>query len=136
MIIYVVCKKDVYCWDCYFSRQTDVNISHEQAYTGCVESAKKRKIKDCYLFAINDTIVWGKDNIFLAQVEKEAKAKLSNNGTDQPKNIAEKTSKDICIEGDCINSQGTEKYANGNQYTGQFKQGERNGQRKAKFKDG
>ena len=136
MVMYFACNKDVSDWDWYFSRQTDVNISHEQAYTGCVESAKKRKIKDCYLFAINDTIVWGKDNIFLAQVEKEAKAKLSYIGTDQPKNRAEKTSKDICIEGDCINGQGTEKYANGYTYTGQFKNGERNGQGTEKFADG
>jgi len=136
MVMYFACKKDVSDWDWYFSRQTDVNISHEQAYTGCVESAKKRKIKDCYLFAVNDTIVWGKDNVFLAQVEKEAKAKLSYIGADQPKNRAEKTSKDICIEGDCINGQGTEKYANGYTYTGQFKNGERNGQGTEKFADG
>ena len=128
MVMYFACNKEVSDWDWYFFRNTDVNISHDQAYKNCVESAKKRKIKDCYLFAINETIVWGKDNFFLAQVEKEAKAKLSI--------IVEKTPNDICIEGDCINGQGTEKYADGYTYTGQFINGERNGQGTEKSEDG
>ena len=123
MVMYFACNKEVSDWDWYFFRNSDVNISHELAYKNCVEAAKKRKIKDCYLFAVNDTIVWGKDDTFLAKIEKEAKAKLS-------------ISVAVCVEGDCINGQGTKKFADGYTYTGEFKDGIRNGQGTERFKDG
>tara|TARA_B100001093_G_scaffold378697_1_gene364046 strand:- start:434 stop:1933 length:1500 start_codon:yes stop_codon:yes gene_type:complete len=76
MTMYFACNQDVTEWNWYFSRETDLKDSHDIAYNECVKDSIKYKLKDCYLFAINDTIVWGKDRAFIAKLEKEAQTKV------------------------------------------------------------
>ena len=59
------------------SIEKDLDTSHEIPYKECLKGASERKIENCHLFSINDTIVYGKDAAFVAEVEKEAKAKLT-----------------------------------------------------------
>jgi len=121
--MYFGCNKSVTEWDWYFSREVNVNTSHQKAYKRCVKSAAQYQIKDCYLFAINNTIIWGKDAAFVKKVEKDIKTKFAKNVSNG------------CVEGNCINGQGTQILSDGYKYVGEFKNGKASGQGTETFSD-
>jgi len=75
-VMYFGCKS-MASWYWHRGREKDLDTSHQVAYKKCLKGASEYKIETCHLFSINDTIVYGKDAAFVAEVEKEAKAKLT-----------------------------------------------------------
>ncbi|MDA7577103.1 hypothetical protein N8700_03720 [Candidatus Pelagibacter sp.] len=66
-----------------FSKEIN-DAAHEKAYKKCMKNAKKSTQNDCFLFAINDKIVWDFTKINPLQKEKETVA-LSYTEQDQLK---------------------------------------------------
>jgi len=83
-VMYFGCKS-MSSWSANWrqSLEEDLDTSHEIPYKECLKGASERKIENCHLFSINDTIVYGKDAAFVAEVEKEAKAKLTTKATEK-----------------------------------------------------
>ena len=124
LVTYVGCNKyyDDWSWD--YSTFPDIDVAHQKAYDGCTKTEiPKYNLTGCHLFSIDDVIVWGKDAAFVAKVEKESKQRIKKTVVG-------------CIEGNCINGQGTETYTDGFKYVGEFKNGERNGQGIGTWPDG
>ena len=115
-VTYVGCNKYYDNWSYDYSLASDIDEAHERAYYGCVDTEMPQyNLTGCHLFSINDTIVYGKDAAFVAEVEKEAKAKLTTKAVTG------------CIEGDCNNGQGTETFENGYKYVGEWYYGQQFG---------
>ena len=122
-VTYIGCSKYYDDWGWWNSTNFDLDKAHTKAYHGCVkEQMPKYNITGCHLFSINDVIVWGKDPAFVAKLEKDIKTRLAKINSERKKAGLG------CIKGDCINGQGTETFANGYTYTGEFKNGKRTGQ--------
>ena len=83
-IVYTSCRGDYKDWEWGWTGGMVVDSTHEDAYNKCLssinlknEEAKKEKKKfpDCFLYAIDDQIVWGQDIDVVKKIEKDAKAK-------------------------------------------------------------
>jgi len=130
-VTYIGCSKYYDDWGWWNSTNFDLDKAHTKAYHGCVkEQMPKYNITGCHLFSINDVIVWGKDPAFVAKLEKDIKTRLAKINSERKKAGLG------CIKGDCINGQGTETFANGYTYTGEFKNGKQNGQGTEKYANG
>jgi len=114
-VMYFGCKS-MASWYWYEETSKDLDTSHQVAYKKCLKGASEYKIETCHLFAINNTIVWGKDAAFVKKVEKDIKTKFAKNVSNG------------CVEGNCINGQGTQIFSDGYKYVGEFKNGLRSGQ--------
>ena len=69
-VFYIGCKDDQFVtirWS-----GNNINKNHKEAYKNCREKGKNREIKDCYLFSINDEIVWGKDVSYVKKISEES----------------------------------------------------------------
>ena len=49
---------------------------HYSAYDRCMVNAKKYTQQDCFLYSIDDVVVWGKDAVFVEKVENEIYKKM------------------------------------------------------------
>ena len=96
-VMYFGCKS-MASWYWYEETSKDLDTSHQVAYKKCLKGASEYKIETCHLFAINNTIVWGKDAAFVKKVEKDIKTKFAKNVSNG------------CVEGNCINGQGTQTF--------------------------
>ena len=72
-VTYIGCNKyyDDWSWD--YSFDQDIDAAHKKAYDGCRREMDEYNLTGCHLFSIDDVIVWGKDAVFVAKVEKEIK---------------------------------------------------------------
>ena len=85
-IVYTSCRGDYKDWEWGWTGGMVVDSTHEDAYNKCLssinlknEEAKKEKKKfpDCFLYAIDDQIVWGQDVAVVKKIEKDVNAKFA-----------------------------------------------------------
>jgi len=79
-VTYVGCDKYYLDWSYDYSLNIDIDEAHRKAYKGCSENElPEYNLTGCHLFSINDVIVWGKDDAFVAKVEETVKEYLIKN---------------------------------------------------------
>ena len=85
-VVYTSCRGDYKDWEWGWSRGVNVEDLHGSAYDKCLfyinptnEKAKKeeKKFPGCFLYAIDDQIVWGQDVAVVKKIEKDIKAKFA-----------------------------------------------------------
>ncbi|MBO6483318.1 MAG: hypothetical protein HVK33_01375, partial [Pelagibacteraceae bacterium] len=83
-IVYTSCRDDYKNWEWGCVQGLDIEGSHKGAHDTCLhyidkQNAKKKKSKfpGCFLYAIDDQIVWGKDIAVVKKIEKDAKARFA-----------------------------------------------------------
>jgi len=85
-VVYTSCRGDYKDWEWGWSRGVNVKDLHGSAYDKCLfyinptnEKAKKEKKKfpGCFLYAIDDQIVWGQDVAVVKKIEKDVNAKFA-----------------------------------------------------------
>jgi len=83
-IVYTSCRDDYKNWEWGWVQGLDIEGSHKGAHDTCLhyidkQNAKKKKSKfsGCFLYAIDDQIVWGKDIAVVKKIEKDAKARFA-----------------------------------------------------------
>ena len=73
VIIYASCTADRWGWG--IKKGKNLEALHKRAYKSCLKAAKKwTPGEDCYLFAVNEEVVWKYD---LAKAKAKTKAKLA-----------------------------------------------------------
>ena len=73
IVFYIGCKD--YSFETHRRTGPNIKENHKEGYKNCRKKAKKRGIEDCYLFSINDVIVWGKDESYVNKISEETKKK-------------------------------------------------------------
>ena len=59
-VLYASCNDDLYSWAYHTGK--DLKKTHKKAYKQCMKYSKKNNVrKDCYLYAVNEEIVWKYD---------------------------------------------------------------------------
>ena len=59
-VLYASCNDDLYSWAYHTGK--DLKKTHKKAYKQCMKYSKKNNIgKECYLYAVNEEIVWKYD---------------------------------------------------------------------------
>jgi predicted esterase len=85
-VVYTSCRGDYKDWEWGWTQGMDVDGAHESAYKKCLfytnpknEKAKKEKHKfpDCFLYAVDDQIVWGQDVAVVKKIQKDLNAKFA-----------------------------------------------------------
>ncbi len=71
-VLYASCNYDLYSWAA--NKGKDLEKLHKKTYKQCMKSAKKHTGKECYLYAVNDEIVWKYDK---AKASTIAKTKIA-----------------------------------------------------------
>ena len=71
-VLYASCNYDLYSWAA--NKGKDLEKLHKKTYKQCMKSAKKYTGKECYLYAVNDEIVWKYDK---AKASTIAKTKIA-----------------------------------------------------------
>jgi len=84
-IVYTSCRGDYKDWEWGWQRGHNADVTHKAAYELCLsfinpknEKAKKenKKFPDCFLYAMDDQIVWGQDVAVVKKIDKDANAKF------------------------------------------------------------
>mgnify|MGYP001565419228 FL=1 len=81
-VLYASCNYDLYSWAA--NKGKDLEKLHKKTYKQCMKSAKKHTGKECYLYAVNDEIVWKYDK---AKASTIAKTKIAEAKTLEEKNV-------------------------------------------------
>jgi len=85
-IVYTSCRGDYKDWEWGWIEGLAVDSAHEEAYNRCLsyinpKNAKakneKKKFPDCFLYAIDDQIVWGQDVAVVKKIEKDTTANFA-----------------------------------------------------------
>ena len=85
-VVYTSCRGDYKDWEWGWSRGVNVKNLHGSAYDKCLfyinptnEKAKKeeKKFPGCFLYAIDDQIVWGQDVAVVKKIEKDTTANFA-----------------------------------------------------------
>ena len=81
-VLYASCNYDLYSWAA--NKGKDLEKLHKKTYKQCMKSAKKYTGKECYLYAVNEEIVWKYDK---AKASILAKTKIAEAKTLEEKNV-------------------------------------------------
>ena len=81
-VLYASCNYDLYSWAA--NKGKDLEKLHKKTYKQCMKSAKKHTGKECYLYAVNDEIVWKYDK---AKASTIAKTKIAEAKALEEKNV-------------------------------------------------
>jgi len=81
-VLYASCNYDLYSWAA--NKGKDLEKLHKKTYKQCMKSAKKHTGKECYLYAVNDEIVWKYDK---AKASILAKTKIAEAKALEEKNV-------------------------------------------------
>ena len=76
VVFYFSCKKNYDDWGYSINTGSDLLNTHDASYRRCMVNAKKYTQQDCFLYSIDDVIVWGKDAAFVEKVENEIYEKM------------------------------------------------------------
>jgi len=67
-VLYASCNYDLYSWAA--NKGKDLEKLHKKTYKQCMKSAKKHTGKECYLYAVNEEIVWKYDEAKASTIAK------------------------------------------------------------------
>jgi len=81
-VLYASCNYDLYSWAA--NKGKDLEKLHKKTYKQCMKSAKKYTGKECYLYAVNEEIVWKYDK---AKASILAKTKIAEAKALEEKNV-------------------------------------------------
>ena len=82
-VLYASCNDDLYSWAYHTGK--DLKKTHKKAYKQCMKVTKKNKVrKDCYLYAVNEEIVWKYDE---AKASAVLKTKIAEAKVLEEKNL-------------------------------------------------
>ena len=81
-VLYASCNYDLYSWAA--NKGKDLEKLHKKTYKQCMKSAKKLTGKECYLYAVNEEIVWKYDK---AKASTIAKTKIAEAKALEEKNV-------------------------------------------------
>ena len=81
-VLYASCNYDLYSWA--VNKGKDLEKLHKKTYKQCMKSAKKHTGKECYLYAVNEEIVWKYDK---AKASTIAKTKIAEAKALEEKNV-------------------------------------------------
>ena len=81
-VLYASCDYDKYSWAA--NKGKDLEKLHKKTYKQCMKSAKKYTGKECYLYAVNEEIVWKYDK---AKASTIAKIKIAEAKALEEKNV-------------------------------------------------
>ena len=81
-VLYASCNYDLYSWAA--NKGKDLEKLHKKTYKQCMKSAKKYTGKECYLYAVNEEIVWKYDK---AKASTIAKTKIAEAKALEEKNV-------------------------------------------------
>ena len=79
-VLYASCNYDLYSWAA--NKGKDLEKLHKKTYKQCMKYAKKHTGKDCYLYAVNEEIVWKYDK---AKASILLKTKIAERKVEQEK---------------------------------------------------
>jgi hypothetical protein len=79
-VLYASCNYDNYSWS--VNKGKDLEKLHKKTYKQCTKYAKKHTGKDCYLYAVNEEIVWKYDK---AKASTIAKTKITERKVEREK---------------------------------------------------
>ncbi|SVC24549.1 uncharacterized protein METZ01_LOCUS277403, partial [marine metagenome] len=71
VVFYFSCKNNYDDWGYSINTGSDLLNTHDASYRRCMVNAKKYTQQDCFLYSIDDVVVWGKDAAFVEKVENE-----------------------------------------------------------------
>ena len=74
-VLYASCDYDNYSWA--VNKGKDLEKLHKKTYKECMKYAKKHTGKECYLYAVNDEIVWKYDKAKASILAKTETAEAS-----------------------------------------------------------
>ena len=81
-VLYASCDYDKYSWAA--NKGKDLEKLHKKTYKQCMKYSKKYTGKECYLYAVNDEIVWKYDK---AKASTIAKTKIAEAKALEEKNV-------------------------------------------------
>jgi hypothetical protein len=70
-VLYASCNYDQYSWKANIGK--DLEKLHKKTYKQCMKYAKKHTGKECYLYAVNEEIVWKYDKTKASTIAKTKK---------------------------------------------------------------
>ena len=73
-VLYASCNNEAYSWSA--PKGKDLEKLHKKTYKECTKYAKKHTGKDCYLYAVNEEIVWKYDKEKMAAIKAKEKIEL------------------------------------------------------------
>jgi len=73
-VLYASCNNEAYSWSAHKGK--DLEKLHKKTYKECTKYAKKHTGKDCYLYAVNEEIVWKYDKEKMAAIKAKEKIEL------------------------------------------------------------
>jgi len=73
-VLYASCNNESYSWA--VNKGKDLEKLHKKTYKECTKYAKKHTGKDCYLYAVNEEIVWKYDKEKMAAIKAKEKIEL------------------------------------------------------------
>ena len=82
VILYASCNDG--SWSVGYKKGKNLETLHKKAYKSCLKYAKKSTGKECYLYAVNDEIVWKYDK---AKASTIAKTKIAEAKALEEKNV-------------------------------------------------
>ena len=74
-VLYASCNYDIYSWA--VNKGKDLEKLHKKTYKQCTKYAKKHTGKECYLYAVNEEIVWKYDKAKASILAKTETAEAS-----------------------------------------------------------
>ena len=81
-VLYASCDYENYSWA--VNKGKDLEKLHKKTYKQCMKYAKKHTGKECYLYAVNEEIVWKYDK---AKASTIAKTKIAEAKALEEKNV-------------------------------------------------
>ena len=81
-VLYASCNYDQYSWAA--NKGKDLEKLHKKTYKQCMKYAEKHTGKECYLYAVNEEIVWKYDK---AKASTIAKTKIAEAKALEEKNV-------------------------------------------------
>jgi len=81
-VLYASCDYDIYSWAA--NKGKDLEKLHKKTYKQCMKYANEHTGKECFLYAVNDEIVWKYDK---AKASILAKTKIAERKVEQEKQV-------------------------------------------------
>ena len=81
-VVYLSCEDSNYEW--YWSQGKKLERIHKKSFKTCTKNARKRGLDECFLFSVNDKIVWKTNDYLTKQIQKKLNQEKSENKAHNP----------------------------------------------------